>query len=348
MQEPRLGVAHRQVAVGVARHRVEDAVTRAVHRLERERPLLVGGHEHVVAVLVPVPGDPPQLRVVELRRLDLGVPAGAGQFAGEVAQRVPQRRAVGHPERASRRQLGELEQAQLAPEPAVVARARQLEALEVLLERRLREERRAVDAGEHRPLRVAAPVRAGHRLQGKRLDGGGARGVRAAAQVGERPVGVQRHRLHVLVAHEVIDQLDLVRLLLGDEPRARQIDGQLLADERLGRPHVLEHLGLDRGKVLLGDRDPGREVEVVVEAVVDRRADAHLDPGVELGHRGGQDVGGVVADQREGALAVGRQDRDRGTVVDRLREVAQLAVDLDRERRARQPRPDRRRRIGAA
>ena len=123
--------------------------------------------------------------------------------------------------------------------------------LEEHLERRLREERRAVNPGEHRPLRVSTPVRAGHRLQGKRLDRGGARGVRAATEVGERAVGVQRHRLHVLVAHEVVDQLDLVRLLLRGEARARQIDGELLADERLGRPHVLEHLGFDRGEVLI-------------------------------------------------------------------------------------------------
>ena len=70
-----------------------------------------------------------------------------------------------------------------------------------------------------------------------------------------------------------------------------------------------------------------REVEVVVEAVLDRRPDRHLGPGVELLHRLGHHVGGVVADQLQRlGVAVG-EDRDLGSVGERRREVAQLAVD---------------------
>ena len=53
---------------------------------------------------------------------------------------------------------------ELAPEPAVVALAGLLEALEVLLELGLGEEGGAVDAGQHRAVGVPAPVGAGDRV----------------------------------------------------------------------------------------------------------------------------------------------------------------------------------------
>jgi hypothetical protein len=59
-------------------------------------------------------------------------------------------------------------------------------------------------------------------------------------------------------------------------------------------------------------------------------------------------VRSVVADQAERAVALGGQDRNRSAVVHRQRQVAQLAVDLDRQRRTRQPGADRGRDVGAA
>ena len=70
-------------------------------------------------------------------------------------------------------------------------------------------------------------------------------------------------------------------------------------------------------------------------------------PGIEVQHRGGEHVRGVVADQLERlGIAVG-DDRDLRAVGQRRGEVAQLAVDLDRERGARQPGADRGGEVGA-
>ena len=66
-------------------------------------------------------------------------------------------------------------------------------------------------------LGVAAPVGAGDDCQLERLDPLGARAVRAAAEVGERAVAVERDGLDALVADQVLDQLDLVVLALGAE-----------------------------------------------------------------------------------------------------------------------------------
>ena len=168
----------------------------------------------------------------------------------------------------------------------------------------------------------------------------------AAAEVLEGAVAVERDGLDAFVGDQVFDQLDLVALVLGLEDLDRLGDRDVAARELLLGGDVGAHRLLDRLQVGLGDLDLGRELEVVVEAVLDRRADRHLGPGVELLHRLGHHVGGVVADQVERlGVAVG-EDPDLGAVGERRGEVAQLAVDADRQRRLGEARPDRRRRVG--
>jgi hypothetical protein len=157
--------------------------------------------------------------------------------------------------------------------------------------------------------------------------------VRPAAEVGEGAVGVQRHRLERFptptrpgVAHEVVDQLDLVILLLGQETLARVGHQHVLALEGLGRLHVRAHALFDRREVLGGDRHLLGEVEVVVEAAFDGRTDRDLHAGVELHHGARQHMGGVVADQLQGPLAgtLGGEDRYVRPVGQWPRNVAQL------------------------
>ena len=157
--------------------------------------------------------------------------------------------------------------------------------------------------------------------------------------------------LRIGVLHEIVDQLDLVILALGDEPRPRRGDIDVLTAERLVGVDVLAHPLLDRGEVLLGQRHAVREVEVVVEAVLDRRPDRDLDARIQLQDRFGEHVGGVVADQIERVLpaAVGDDLKRRRlcaapvrTRGERPRQVAEFTVDLDREGRPREPGADRR------
>ena len=170
VHEPRLGVADRQVAVGAPLVREELHVRRAVHGLEAHGPVLDVREVHVVAVLVPVPALLEEVDVVEDRRLDLAVAAAAVLLAPELGQGVPDDHPRRLPERRPGRDLAEHEQPELAAELAVVARPRLLEQPQVLVELLLLEEGRAVDAGEHRPARIAAPVRAGDRLERERAD----------------------------------------------------------------------------------------------------------------------------------------------------------------------------------
>ena len=155
----------------------------------------------------------------------------------------------------------------------------------------------------------------------------------AAAEIGERAVRIQRDRRQrvggVGVANQVIDQLDLVVLHLGDEARAGLCHWHVLAFEHLRGFDVRAHAIFDGGEVGLGDRGSVRELEVVVETVGDRRADRDLDALVELHHGRRQHVGGVVADQLESLLAaLGRQNRQLRPVGQRSREILHPRVLL--------------------
>ena len=179
-------------------------------------------------------------------------------------------------------------------------------------------------------------------------DATGGRGMRASAQVGEGPVRVERDGVHAVVADEILDQLHLVRLVLGPEALQRLLRRDVLAQERLVGLDVLAHALLDARQVVLGQADPGRELEVVVEAVVDRRADRDLHSREELQHRRREHVRGVVADELERIVPVAlRQDADLLGVAQRRGEVAQGAVVAQREGRTRKAGADGARGVGA-
>ena len=112
----------------------------------------------------------PQLLVEDVRGLDLLVAARVELLLDCALDLAPEGHPRGEPERHSRRLFGEHEQAELLAELAVVALARLLEALEVLLELLLGREGGAVDPRQHLAALVAAPVGARNRGQLERAD----------------------------------------------------------------------------------------------------------------------------------------------------------------------------------
>ncbi len=229
----------------------------------------------------------------------------------------------------------------------MVARPRLLQHLEMSLEVLFGQERRSVDPREHLVALVAAPVRARDGQQLERLDAAGRRSMRAAAQVGEGPVPVERDGRHPLVCDQVTDELDLVVLILGREALLGLGDRKLRALERLVRRHVLAHPLLDAGQVLVRDLHPLGKLEVVVEAVLDRRADRDLGPGIELHHGGRHHVRRVVADQVEGVRAAIGNDLHLLAVGQRGAEIRHVPVDPHRERGLRQAGADVTGQVGA-
>ena len=193
---------------------------------------------------------------------------------------------VGHARAAA---LVEAEQVELGAELAVVALLGLFDHGQVGLQVLGGGEGRAVDALQHGAVGIAAPVGAGH---GGQLDGlQEARGgqVRPAAEVDEVAVAVDGHALGA----QVVDDLELVGFAHGGEQRLGLVRAHLLAGERAVGRHRGEHALLDLFQILGGEG--ALEIEIVVEAVLDVRADGHLGRREDLLDGLGHDVGGAVA-----------------------------------------------------
>src|SRR5579864_5423968 len=308
VQRRRLRIAERQLAVAAQLLAEEQHVTGAVHRLHPvDLPVLERDQEHVLAELLPVPGGLPERLVVDERRLHLDVAAAQVLAAPHGLELVPDHHPLRVPEGGARRVLVEVEEVELLPEHAVVALARLLEPLEIRVEIVLRVERRPVDPRQLRLRRVPAPVGAGEPRQLERLDRLRVLQVRTAAEVDEIALRVQRD-----VAVGGIDELHLVRLALGLEARLRLVARDLLARPFAPLVELFLDLRLDAREIVLVDRLG--EVEVVVEAVLDRRADRDLHAGVQAPHRFGEQIDRRMTEhgERIGVARVARrQDLDR-------------------------------------
>ena len=153
------------------------------------------------------------LLVVDERRFHLEVAALRVLTLADLLELLPDDHAFRVPERRAWRTLGDVEEVELTPEPAMVAPLRLLEPLQVRVEIGLREEGRAVDPRQLLVVLVSAPVGAGEAGELDRLDRLRVLEVRAAAEVGEVALRVERD-----VSLGSVHELDLVVLaLLGKE-----------------------------------------------------------------------------------------------------------------------------------
>ena len=186
------------------------------------------------------------------------------------------------------------------PSDAVVALLRLLDAHEIRVELVLLEEGGAVDALQHLPLRVAAPIGAGGVRQLEVLEARRVGHVRAATEIDERPVGVGRDDFVVAELREALELERIVgeallRFARDSPPRART-DTSRPTTFRISFSNAARSSGVNG----CGD------LEVVVEAVVDRRTEADLRVGTQPADGGREHVRRRVAQHVERArVAVG-------------------------------------------
>ena len=196
----------------------------------------------------------------------------------------------------------------------MVALLRLLELLEIGVELLLLGEGGAVDAGEHFAVGIAAPIGAGdlHQLEGV-ADLAGRGHVRAAAEV--EPVALLVD-LDLLVFRDGVDQLDLEQLALVAEHALGLVARPHLLGEGFVARDDLAHLLLDGVEVLRRERLVAEEV--VIEAVLDHRADGDLRARPQALHGLRQHVRGVVPDQLQRARVLAGDEFDLGVALDRV------------------------------
>ncbi|MNZ98000.1 hypothetical protein D3C78_1172690 [compost metagenome] len=216
-----------------------------------------------------------------------------------------------------------VEQVQALADLAVIALLRLFQAVQVILEVLLAAPAGTVDALQHLVLRVATPVGAGHlhQLEGLQLAGRGH--VRPTAQVDEVTLPVEGQ---LLITGNRLDDLDLVLLTQPVEEGHRLIARHQRATDLMVGLGQLVHLRLDLLEILTGEGTLA--VEVVIEAVVDDRADGDLGTGEQLLHGHGHQVGTGVAQHLDTLRIPRSDDRQRGITLDDVRGIHQLAVDL--------------------
>ena len=221
-----------------------------------------------------------------------------------------------------------VEQAHGLADAAVVALLGLLDAQQIGVQVFLGGPGRRIDALKLRIAVVSAPV--GPRQLGQfegLADEFGRGEMRPPAQVDPVAGAIGGDRLR---ARQVADQLGLEGLALAFE----QGDGGLalpdLPDQLFIAVDNLGHLLLDGGEVV--GRERFLAVEVVIEAVIDRRADGHLGTGEQLLHGLGEDVGRVVADGLEGFGIIAHDQFEVARAAQRPVEIALFAVQGDQGR----------------
>jgi hypothetical protein len=333
--------AQRQIAVAARLAGEDQHVARAIHGLHGHLLLVVVDEEHVVAVVLPVARGLPQRLVEEQRRLQLDVAVRQQHVAHVVGDRVVDGGALGQPERRARRPRMELEEAEVLAQLAVVALLRFLDAVQVFFELLLREEGSPVDALHRLVLGVALPVGVRRRQQLEVIELADRGHVRADAEVEEDALDVVARRDRAAL---LLDQLHLQRLAARREVRLGVFLGAQLADEGQVAGRDLAHPLFDGGQIL-GNEGPLHD-EVVVEAVVEGRADAALRPREQLEDRRRQEVRGAVAIEVQRFRIPLGDDADPGVGFERPRQIGQPIVDHHGQRRLRQARRDRHGQVG--
>ena len=218
--------------------------------------------------------------------------------------------------------LRKREQLELLAQLAVVAALGFLQLFEVLGQLLGLGKRDAVNARELLVFLVAAPVGAGHVEQLHGLNGSRIGQVRAAAEVDEVALLVERDG----AVFEALQQVQLVGVGLFGEVSHGFGFGHGAPLELAFLAGQLQHLLLDFREVFARNRAAFAQVDVVVKAVFDGRADAQLHAGVQRFEGFGQHVGRGVPEGHLTVVVVPGQDGYVGILFNGAVQVAHFAV----------------------
>ena len=263
-------------------------MVRAVHRLEQVFfALLRSGDrtEGIAAVVLPVAGSHIKLLVAYVRGDHRKVTVFLLDFPEEELQAETQVRSLRKPQRKSGSHFrGESKELHFLAYLAMVTLLGLLKHSEVLVQHRLLRKTDTVDAGEHVTLLIASPVGS---CYGKQLDGfyyGSVLQMRTTAQVGEISILIESDGAVL----EFPYKLALVLIALLGEIPERILLADLGTHEDLLPAGQFQHLVLDGLQFRLGEL-VSAEIDIIIEAVFDCRADSELDARIKglesLGHK---------------------------------------------------------------
>src|SRR5690606_5372549 len=181
----------------------------------------------------------------------------------------PQRKALAYPVRKSK-------QLQFLAQLPVVSLFSLFHQVEVLLQLLVLRKGDAINACKHFVLFVASPIRAGHAKQLDRLDKAGVRYMRTAAEINKITLPVEGDRS----VCKVVNQFDLVFVSLFPEVVEGLALWHTAPKKRARLLCEFNHLFLYCRKLFVTE-GPSIQVDVIIEAVIDRRTNTELDTGIQ-------------------------------------------------------------------
>ena len=183
------------------------------------------------------------------------------------------------------------------------------EPVKVVLQSGIRFPRRAINTLKLRTVLVSSPVGGGHLGEAEVSEPSRGRNVRATAEVHESlvvPIGADHAIARTFRGVNPRDDLHLVRLV--SKEGETFVDAVLLPAERLIVGDDLPHAVFDPGQIVLAEMGPTGQLEVVVEAVLDRRSNGVFGPRPEIGYGLGHHVRCRVTKNEPALRAVGGDD----------------------------------------
>ena len=231
--------------------------------------------------------------------------------------------AIRMPEHHARRFFLHVEQAQLLADLAVIPLFGFFQAMQVGLEVFLVTPGGTVDALQLLIAGIATPIGAGHlgQLEGLQLAGAGH--VGATAQIDEIALTIKRK---IFLTGNILDDANLVLFAHLVEQLDRLVPGHNGTGYRQILLGQLFHALLDTRHVFVGKR--ALILEVVVEAVLNYRADGDLGTRKQLLNRHGHQVGSGVANDIHAVFVTLRHDCQLCIVFNQVTGIYKLSVNL--------------------
>ena len=213
------------------------------------------------------------------------------------------------------------EQPQLPAQTAVVPAFGLLQKFQVALQFLLGGKGGAVNPLEHGPAFVSPPVGPGGGGELEGLDEPGGGDVGTPAEIDEIPLLIEAH----LLLGDLLQKFHLVGFVFAPEVVDGLLPAHVVPPEGLVLGRQLGHVGFNFRQIF-GSKGLGH-AKVIVKARFDGRADGHFDPGKQVPHRLGHQVGGGMAHDLQTLGAVQADGGDGAVARQRQGQVHQIPVD---------------------
>ncbi|OQA54827.1 MAG: hypothetical protein BWY42_01621 [Candidatus Omnitrophica bacterium ADurb.Bin277] len=274
----------RQFAIRMFLFKIHQHAARTVHRLDRVALSVTLKKEHVLPVVIHMPGSFPEFVAKHGRRFNLEIAVSRELFPHELYQKIFEKQTFRTPERKTGTFLMKAEKTELFSDLAVVPLLRLFSALQVIIEIFLGEKSRPVNSLEHGIILTAPPIRPRHRKKPEGFQLTGVRHMPAAAKIRERTVLNKIDR----IALDPFNDLEFVWLIRKERPGLGLAHRPL--PECLIRINNLPHFFFDLREVLF--LESRGTIEIIIKPFINHGPDGKFCSGIKLKDRLSKNVGG--------------------------------------------------------